>query len=291
MSGLDRRAIRRAFARAARHYEQGAVLQREVETRLLERVVYLERAPARVLDLGAGPGRASALLRRRYRKAQVIALDPARSMLELARRRGGWFRPVQVVCGEAESLPLADGSIDLLFSNLCVQWCEELPRVLNECRRVLAPGGLLLLSTFGPDTLKELRAAWAEDDDTPHVSHFPDLPVLGDALLAAGFRDPVVDRELFTLEYADARLLMRDLKSIGAATPTTSAAAALTGKHRLERALAAYERFRVAGKLPATYEVVYAQAFGPDPGQPRRGPAGDLAAVSVDALRRDLRRR
>jgi malonyl-CoA O-methyltransferase len=291
VSGLDRRAIRRSFARAARHYEQSAVLQREVETRLLERVVYLVDPPRRVLDLGAGPGRATGLLKRRYRKAQVIALDPARSMLGLARRRGGWFHPLHAVCGEAESLPLADGSIDLLFSNLCLQWCEDLGRVLDECRRVLAPRGLLLLSTFGPDTLHELRAAWAESDAAPHVSRFLDLPVLGDALLAAGFRDPVVDRETFTLEYADAKALMRDLKNIGASNADLERRRGLTGKRRFARALEAYERFRVAGKLPATYEVVYAQAFGADPGQPRRGDTGDFAAVSVDTLRDSLRRR
>jgi malonyl-CoA O-methyltransferase len=291
VSGLDRRAIRRAFSRAARHYEQSAVLQREVETRLLERVVYLTAPPRRVLDLGTGPGRAAGLLKRRYRSAQVIALDPALSMLRLARRRGGWFRPIPAVCGEAESLPLADASVDLLFSNLCLQWCEDLGRVLDECRRVLAPRGLLLLSTFGPDTLRELRAAWAEGDAAPHVSHCPDLPVLGDALLAAGLRDPVVDRETFTLEYADARALMRDLKNIGAGNADVERRRGLTGKQRFARAVAGYEQFRVEGKLPATYEVVYAQAFGPEPGQPRRGASGDIAAIGVDALRANLRRR
>ena len=290
MSGLDRRAIRRAFGRAARRYEQSAVLQREVETRLLERVVYLERAPGRVLDLGTGPGRAASLLKRRYRKAEVIALDPALAMLRLAHARGRWLHPLRAVCGEGESLPLADGTIDLLFSNLCLQWCEDLPRVLDECRRVLAPGGLLLLSTFGPDTLQELRAAWS-DDDAPHVSRFVDLPVIGDALLAAGFRDPVVDRETFTLEYGDAMALMRDLKNIGAGNAELGRRRGLTGRRRLQAALAGYERFRVAGKLPATYEVIYAQAFGPDPGQPRRGAGGDLAAVSVETLRERLKRR
>jgi malonyl-CoA O-methyltransferase len=291
VSTLDRHAIRRAFGRAARRYEQSAVLQREVETRLLERVVYLEREPRRVLDLGAGPGRAASLLKRRYRRAEVIALDPAPAMLRLAAARGRWLHPLRVVCGEAESLPLADGSIDLLFSNLCMQWCEDLPRVMAECRRVLAPGGLMLLSTFGPDTLHELRAAWAEADASPHVSRFVDLPVIGDALLAAGLRDPVVDRETFTLEYVDAMALMRDLKNIGAGNAEQSRRRGLTGRRSLSRALAGYERFRVDGKLPATYEVIYAQAFGPDPGQPRRGAGGDVAAVSVESLRERLRRR
>jgi malonyl-CoA O-methyltransferase len=212
-------------------------------------------------------------------------------MLRIARRRGGWFRHLPAVCAEAEALPLADASVELLFSNLCLQWCEDLPKVLGEFRRVLAPRGLLLLSTFGPDTLRELRSAWSEADDAPHVGRFPDLPVLGDALLAAGFRDPVVDREPFTLEYADAKTLMRELKCIGAANADRERPRGLTGKDRLARALAGYERFRREGKLPASYEVIYAQAFAPEPGQPHRGGGGDIAAIPLDALRANLKQR
>lgn len=283
---LDRDAIRRAFGRAAPRYEATAVLQHEVELRLLERIVYVARPPKRVLDVGAGTGRASAFLRKRYPKAQVVALDLALPMLHQARRHMGWFRPFRRLAGDAAALPLADASIDLLFSNLCLQWSADLPAVLDEFRRVLRPGGLLLFSTFGPDTLKELRSAWSAADPAPHVGQFADLVMVGDGLLTSGFRDPIVDREHFTVTYADARTLMRELKAIGASNADTTRARGLTGKNRLARALEAYEQFRRDGVLPASYEVVYAQAFAPDPGQPRRARAGgEIASFPIERLR------
>lgn len=287
MSGdFDRGAIRRAFGRAAPRYEATAVLQHEVELRLLERVVYVGEPPKRVLDVGAGTGRASAFLRKRYPKAQVVALDLALPMLKQARRHMGWFRPFRRIAGDAAALPVAEASIDLLFSNLCLQWSADLPAVLAEFRRVLKPGGLLLFSTFGPDTLKELRAAWSAADPAPHVSGFADLVAVGDALLAAGFRDPIVDREHFTVTYQDARTLMRELKAIGASNADAQRPRGLTGKARLQRALDAYEQFRRDGVLPASYEVVYAQAFGPDPGQPRRvAGGGQVASFPIEKLR------
>jgi malonyl-CoA O-methyltransferase len=284
--GLDRGAIRRAFGRAAPRYEATAVLQHEVELRLLERIVYQREAPKRVLDVGAGTGRASAFLRKRYPKAQVVALDLALPMLRQARRHMGWFRPFRRLAGDAAALPIADQSIDLLFSNLCLQWSTDLPAVLAEFRRVLTPGGLLLFSTFGPDTLRELRSAWSAADPAPHVSQFADLVAIGDALLAAGFRDPIVDREHFTVTYEDARTLMRELKAIGASNADPARTRGLTGKTRLARAIEAYEQFRRDGVLPASYEVVYAQAFGPDAGQPRRGTGGgEIASFPVEKLR------
>lgn len=287
MGDLDRDAVRRAFGRAASRYEATAVLQHEVELRLLERIVYVGEPPRRVLDVGAGTGRASAFLRKRYPKAQVVALDLALPMLRQARRHMGWWKPFRRLAGDAAALPIASNSIDLLFSNLCLQWSTDLPKVLDEFRRVLRPGGLLLFSTFGPDTLKELRTAWSAADPAPHVAHFADLVAVGDALLGAGFRDPIVDREHFTLTYTDARQLMRELKAIGASNADTARSRGLTGKNRLARALDAYEQFRRDGVLPASYEVVYAQAFGPDPGQPRRAPGGgEIATFPIERLRR-----
>lgn len=285
MSPLDRDAVRRAFGRAAARYEDAAVLQREVEDRLLERVDYLERPPARVLDVGAGPGRASAWLRKRFPKAQVVALDLAVPMLERAGRRAGWLRPFRRVAGDAAALPFADASMDLVFSNLCIQWCPDLDRVLNELRRVLRPGGLLLASTFGPRTLTELRDAWRAADAAPHVNRFTDLAEIGDALLRAGFRDPVTDVDTFTLTYRDALDLMRELKAIGASNADSARLRGLVGRRHLARVLAAYETQRRDGVLPATYEVIYAQAFGPEPNQPRRTSGTDVATFPVDRLR------
>jgi malonyl-CoA O-methyltransferase len=290
MTPLDLDAVRRAFGRAAMRYDAAAALQREVEDRLLESLEHAKRVPARVLDLGAGPGRGSAILKRRFPKAQVVATDAAFGMLVGAKRRAGWLRPFQRVCGEAEHLPFADGAFDLVYSNLCLQWCPDLPRVFEELRRVLAPDGLLLLSTFGPETLFELREAYAAVDRAPHVNRFFDIATFGDAMLAAGFRDPVLDRENLVVTYADARDLMRDLKAIGASNADAARARGLGGKTRLARVLEAYEVHRRDGALPATYEVIYAQAFGPDPTQPRRGRGGEIAAFPVERLRGSRRK-
>lgn len=286
MTPFDRDHVRRAFGRAAAGYSEHAVLQHEVEQRLLERLEYVTTPPARVLDLGCGPGPASAVLRKRWRKAELIAMDLALPMLREARRQGSWLRPLNRVCADARQLPLADASIDLLFSNLCIQWIADLPALFDEFRRVLRPDGFLVLSTFGPLTLHELRAAWAEVDRTPHVSHFADIQRVGDALLAAGFRDPVLDGDDFTLTYADATALMRDLKAIGATNADLQRQRGLTGKSRLQAVAQAYEPFRRGdGLLPATYEVIYAHAWGPQPGQPRRSKGVDIATFPVDQLR------
>lgn len=284
MSLFDRRRIRQAFSAAARAYGEHAVLQHEVESRLLERLEYLRAAPACALDAGCGPGRAAATMRRQLRRTRVVAMDLAEGMLTEARRGGGWWRPLDCVQGDLMALPFADASFDLVFSSLALQWCEDIDAALGEWRRVLRPGGLLLVATFGPDTLRELREVFAEVDGAPHVSPFPDLHVLGDRLLASGFHDPVIDNEHFSLTYADAAALMRDLKVIGAGNALSNRRRSLTGKTRMRHAIEGYERFRRDGRLPATYEVVYAMAFGPEPGQPQRRGGADVAHIPAHGI-------
>jgi len=286
---FDPQQIRRAFGRAAPDYAAVAVLQREVEARLLDQLDGLPLAPARVLDLGSGPGSGARALKQRWPKAQVLALDLALPMLR-QQARGWWQLPsrrIERVCAGASALPLAEASIDLVFSSLCLQWVEDLPGALDELRRVLRPDGVLLLSSFASDTLHELRAAFAEaDPGAAHVSPFLPLQRIGDALLAAGFRDPVLHVDRFTLTYPEPRELMRELKQLGAGNALQDRRRTLTGRRRMQAVFAAYERLRVDGRVPATYEVVYAQAFGPPPGQPRRSGAGEIASFPLDRLRR-----
>ncbi|AGA91719.1 biotin biosynthesis protein BioC [Thioflavicoccus mobilis 8321] len=280
---IDKAAARRAFTRAASGYDGAAVLQREIADRMLERLDYIRLEPQLVLDLGAGTGYAIDGLQRRYRGARVLALDFAEPMLHQARRRGSWRRRPECLCADAERLPLADATVDLIFSNATFQWCNDLARTFSECWRVLRPGGLLLFSTFGPDTLKELRAAWSAVDGHPHVSGFIDLHDIGDALLRARFADPVMDAERLTLTYERVADLMRDLKQLGASNAASARLRGLTGRRRLAAVEAAYEADRVDGRLPASYEVVYGLGWAP-----LQRPVADGVAVPFSAIDRRL---
>ena len=160
-------------------------------------------------------------------------------------------------------MPFADMSFELVYASLVLQWCEDLDATFLEWRRLLKPHGLLLFSTLGPDTLKELRAAWSEVDGFNHVNRFLDMHDIGDALIRAGFVEPVMDVEHMTLTYEDAASLMRDLKRIGAHNVTAGRSHRLTGRGRLAAFTQAYERWRRDGRLPATYEVVYGTAWAP----------------------------
>ncbi len=261
---IDKRLARRAFEQAADRYEQAAALQHEVEARLLERLDLVRLRPRRILDLGAGTGRGSHALLRRYPGAQVVALDIALGMLHHTRRRGRWLRRPLCTCGDAERLPFADDAFDLVYSNLMLQWCADLDAAFAELNRVLAPGGLLLFTTFGPDTLHELRESWSRVDGYTHVNAFMDMHDIGDALLRARFADPVMDVERLTVTYRDVRDLMRDLKQIGAHNVTAGRARGLTGRRRLQALIDAYERYRRDDVLPASYEIVNGHAWAPD---------------------------
>lgn len=261
---LDKRLARRAFEQAADSYDGACALQREVEKRLLERLDLVRLQPHCILDLGSGTGRGSEALLGRYSGARVIAFDIATSMLQHCRRRGRWLRRPLCACGDAERLPFADRSFDLVFSNLMLQWCNDLDAALAELRRVLKPGGLLLFTSFGPDTLRELRESWSQVDAYTHVNAFLDMHDVGDALLRARFADPVMDVERLTVSYTDVRELMRDLKRIGAHNVTAGRPRGLTGKRRLQHLISAYERYRDGGVLPASYEVMNGHAWAPD---------------------------
>jgi malonyl-CoA O-methyltransferase len=288
---LDR--IRAAFDRAAPVYEEAAVLQREVTARLLERIQYIKVRPGRVLDLGAGTGTGTRALRRKYPRAEIVALDCSPAMLrELESRQGfreRWRGRTLTVCADAHELPFPDHAFELVFSSLTLQWCENPGQVFREIFRVLKPGGALVFSTLGPDTLRELRASWAEADSGRHVNEFIDMHIIGDRLVETGFADPVMDMEHIILTYKDVGALLRDIKRIGANTvldgtdgaPEDPRPRGLTGKARLAAMRRAYEAHRTAeGLYPATHEIVYGLAWGRDPA------VQAMRFVPPDALKR-----
>ncbi|MDS4020129.1 MAG: malonyl-ACP O-methyltransferase BioC, partial [Candidatus Competibacter sp.] len=240
----DRHGLRRSLEQAAGRYDEAAFLQREVGGRLLERLDFMKLAPAVIADIGCGTGLITAALMRKYRKARVIGLDLAPALVVRARKRAPWLRALHGLCAEPEALPLASASCDLLFSNLALQWAPDLDRVLTEFRRVLKPGGALLFSTLGPDTLVELRRSWAAADGYNHVNGFLDMHDVGDALMRARLAEPVMDVERLTLTYPDVGGLMRDLGTLGARNVTLGRPRGLTGKGRLRAMRDAYERYR-----------------------------------------------
>ena len=279
--------VRRSFDRAAETYDDAAVLHAQVRENLLQRLQLTTLAPRVVLDAGAGTGHSSRGLKRRYSKALVVALDVSCGMLRAAAAQQSWMRPFARVCADAHRLPFADASVDLIVSNLMLQWCEP-DVVFAEFGRVLAPQGLLSFSAFGPDTLRELRAAWAAADRHIHVHQFIDMHDLGDALVRCGFAAPVLDVERFTLRYLDVRGVAADLRATGARNATVGRSKGLYGPRKFAAMQAGYEKFRDGGRLPATYEVVFAHAWQPLD-SPRRAPSE--ASVSLEDIKLQLQKR
>jgi len=282
---LDRTQLRASFERASGSYDSAARLQLSVGGELLERLAPFDFTPAVVLDLGCGTGRLTAELSQRYPRAHVIALDLAPGMLREAARHQPRERPFERVCGDALRLPLAAASVDLVFSNLMLQWCDPLDAALAEVRRVLRGTGFFAFSTFGPDTLYELRVSWAQADGYNHVNHFADVHVVGDAVTRCGLTEPVLDIDRYQLDYPDALTLMRDLKAIGAHNVTAGRPRSLLGRARLERVQRAYEDFRRGGQLPATYEVIYGASWGA-PGRTATPAIGGMAHIAPGSIKR-----
>ncbi|MDP2786698.1 MAG: malonyl-ACP O-methyltransferase BioC [Pseudomonadota bacterium] len=269
-----KRAIRFSFQRAADRYDEAAFLQQEVARRLDDHLDGVRISPQRILDAGCGTGFGTSLLRTRYPRADVVGLDLAEAMLHqaAARQRGSVWEKLRArlmphvphfssLCGDMEQLPLARASFDMAWSSLALQWVGDLSASFKEMHRVLQPGGLFIFASFGPDTLQELRAASAGVDGHQHVNRFIDMHDVGDALVHAGFSNPVMEMERITLTYADLPALLRDLKAIGAHTVLEGRREGLMGKAAWQKLLLNYEAFRRGDRLPATYEVVYGHAW------------------------------
>ena len=277
---VDSHKVRRNFARAATAYDGSAVLQREVASRMLERLDYVKIAPQRVLDVGCGTGGSLTALGERYPKSFVFGADASEAMLQAGRgqrKRMRWLLPfmrgntASLLSADAQALPLKTASVGLIWSNLMLHWVDDPLAAFRESHRVLDIGGLLMFSTFGPDTLKELRACFSDGHE--HTHRFVDMHDYGDMLVECGFADPVMDVEILTMTYPGVDELFSDLRRNGASCAMQTRRSGLMGRQAWQAARAAYERLLKDGRLPATFEVVYGHAWKAQPSKTADGRA------------------
>ncbi len=284
---VDKSKISQSFGQAANEYERHAFIQQKVAEYLVERLDFIKIEPKIILDIGCGAGRMTRQLSRRYPNAMVYGFDIAHEMVQASRKNAPktwlWHVPkLSYFCADAERLPIADNSIDLVISNLTLQWCD-VKAVFQEVARILNPNGVFLFSTLGTDTLYELRQSWAIVDEYSHVNFFLDMHDLGDALYQSGLKDPVVDVDRLNFRYNSVLEIMRGLKQIGAHNVTSQRPQGLMGKDKFNKMLAAYEQLRDKEKgLPVTYEVVYGYALGAT-AQPAQQ---NEVTISIDQIRR-----
>ena len=279
--------VKRVFNRAAGTYQAASVVQQEIGQRLLDRLNYLRIDPKVVIDLGCGTGGALEALRSRYPKAGVVGLDISEGMLGVARKCGRWFRRPRLVAADAASLPLADDCADLIYSNLMLPWCSDPEPVWAELQRVLRPGGAVLFTTLGPDTLQELRAATsAIDSRQPHVHAFTDMHDIGDALLRHGIADPVMDAEKIRVEYASPAALVLELRRSGSTNIIGNRRRGLGGPISLRELSEQYPESNAGGKTVATVEVVYGHGWAAASGG-SKDTSGEVF-VPLSSLRRNV---
>lgn len=273
--------IQRKYDRTAPGYEQHAALEAEVGRRLLERITFARAAPAVALDLGCGTGVATADLKKSLRKVHVVGLDASSGMLNEARRKSSLVRPVRWVQGDMNTLPLARHSVDLVVSNLALPLLDGFGAVFDEVRRVLKPDGMFLFSTLGPASFSQLYEAFAQVAEPLDPVSLPDILEVGDALTAAGFREPVMDVDFLTLNYPGITEMARELEVTGASLLFPHWRAIGEKRAELE---SSWPTLEGGGRYPLAFEVLYGVAFGPPEGQPRRTKDGEIATFSVDAL-------
>jgi malonyl-CoA O-methyltransferase len=244
---------------------------------------YVDLDPTLIVDLGCATGAGAVDLAARFTNARVLAVDTSSAMLAVTRCAGGAKR-LHIVAGDAERLPLPAGRVGLLLANLVLPWC--LPEfVFREAARVLEPGGALMFSTLGPDTLQEVRRAWARVDDAIHVHAAFEMHDLGDIAVASGLQEPVMDIERITLTYAHVRDLVRDLRACGAVNTAAGRRPTLTGPERWRAFVEVLHAGRRDDRFDVTIELVFGQAWG-NPGGSRQGQSADEVVVSLDRVGR-----
>ena len=267
---FDKQQIGRHFNRIATGYDRSAQVSAEIANRLLERLDLVRLQPQRILDLGCGTGHGAQALLRRYPGAEVIAMDLSAAMAASARRSGRfWQRRPRVAVADAEQLPLTGQCVELLFSSLMLPWCNDLDQTFREFHRITRPGGLLMFTSLGPDTLIELRRSWQQIDTGTHVHPFLDMHDIGDALIRAGWADPVMDVEHLTVTYPDFATLLAELRGQGGGNLARDRSRGLLGRQRWQRLADTYLRqYGIDQRLPVSCEIVYGHAWrGDTPGR------------------------
>lgn len=292
MSQSEKHRIQKHFDAKAICYESSAILQRNVCKELLQRLDLTNIKPSVILDVGCGTGWGTQDLLKKYKKAKVLSLDLSPEMLKQTKSKGGWLRKPTLICADAEDIPLQDESVDLIFSSLMLQWCDY-KKVFAEFKRLLKPDGLLMFSTFGPDTLKELKKSWEQVDSHAHVNDFTDMHDLGDELIQAGLAEPVMDMDLLTLTYQDVKSVMVDLKAIGANTILKNQKKAvekgLVTPGKFKRVITHYEKYRKNGVIPASYEIVYGHAWKTKQRETKKNQEGRVSgefSVAVEQIKK-----
>ncbi|MCL7745332.1 malonyl-ACP O-methyltransferase BioC [Guyparkeria hydrothermalis] len=262
LPSFDQRRVRERFNRAAESYDRHAAVQHEIGRRLDERFGWLKLEPARILDLGTGTGQMVRAMRERYPKADVIGVDLAEAMLRRLPRRRWWSLHRQGVVADMHALPFVGGSMDAVVSNFAVQWSDRPAALFAEVARVMSSGAPFAFTTLGPDSLVEVRRAWAAVDPSPHVHQFLDMHDLGDALVGAMLADPVMDRETVTVTYPTVDALLSDLRGVGVGNTQSGRSRGMTGAQAWRRFREALAEQAVDGQIPLTYEIVYGLAWG-----------------------------
>lgn len=279
---LNRKDVRQRFDRAAAGFDSVDFVHATTRKGLLARLAPMVVDARHVVDLGAATGSAAPLLAKRFRGAHVVAVDISSDMIRLAKKRRSWFARVSAVQADAHSLPFSDHSVDVVFSNLLLPWIDDPARVFGEIARVLRDNGLFLFSTLGPDSLDELREAWAGSDPDAHVRRFPDMHDIGDAAVRAGLCDPVLDVDRLLVTYRTSSALFADLSAVGARNSLRRRSRSLGGARRFQEMASALDRSRQDGLLSLDLELVYGHCWGPG----ARSPAGEYRIDATQIQRR-----
>jgi malonyl-CoA O-methyltransferase len=273
--------VRRRFDRAARSFDDADFIHAVTRDGLFARLTPVVIDAKVVVDLGCATGSATRALAERFRGAKIMAVDLSLPMLERCRAKRGWFSKTSTLQADASALPFADQSVDVVFANLLLPWANDPGEVAREVSRVLRENGLFVFATLGPDSLLEIRNAWAAVDDRSHVNHFLDMHDVGDLMLRAGLRDPVLDVDRLSVSYDDADALFRDLTAVGARNSLQNRNPSLLGKRRFEAMRDRLENAAEGGGISLDLELVYGHCWGGRP-PPEKGDVRiDAAAIPV----------